>query len=70
MQVQEIMHPNVHVAAPNMTIVEAARRMRANNIGALPVGENDRLFGMVTDRDMWCARSRRIDRPAIRRFER
>lgn len=52
MQVQEIMHPNVHVADPNMTIVEAARWMRANNIGALPVGENERLFGMVTDRDI------------------
>jgi CBS domain-containing protein len=35
-----------------MTILEAARRMRANNIGALPVGENDRLIGIVTDRDI------------------
>jgi len=35
-----------------MTIREAAQRMRANNIGALPVGENDRLIGMVTDRDI------------------
>jgi CBS domain-containing protein len=26
--------------------------MRADNIGALPVGENDRLIGMVTDRDI------------------
>ena len=42
MQVQEIMRPNVHMADPNMTIREAARRMRANNIGALPVGDNDR----------------------------
>jgi CBS domain-containing protein len=52
MQVQEIMRPNVHMADPNMTIREAARRMRSNNIGALPVGENDRLIGMVTDRDI------------------
>jgi CBS domain-containing protein len=52
MQVQEIMRPNVHMADPDMTIREAARRMRANNIGALPVGDNDRLVGMVTDRDI------------------
>ena len=52
MQVQEIMHSDVHIADPNMTIRDAARRMRASNIGALPVGENDRLIGMVTDRDM------------------
>jgi CBS domain-containing protein len=52
MQVQEIMNPNVHLADPNMTICDVARRMRAENIGALPVGENDRLIGMVTDRDI------------------
>jgi CBS domain-containing protein len=52
MQVQEIMRANVHMADPDMTIREAARRMRANNIGALPIGENDRLIGMVTDRDI------------------
>jgi len=34
-----------------MTLREAARQMSASNIGALPVGENDRLIGMVTDRD-------------------
>jgi CBS domain-containing protein len=52
MQVQEIMHSDVCVADPNMTIRDAARRMRADDIGALPVGENDRLIGMVTDRDI------------------
>src|SRR5437764_14401341 len=52
MQVQKIMSKDVHIADPNMTIGDAARRMRADNIGALPVGENDRLIGMVTDRDI------------------
>ncbi|HLK81388.1 MAG TPA: CBS domain-containing protein [Xanthobacteraceae bacterium] len=52
MQVQEIMHPDVQIAHPDMTIRDAARRMRVDNIGALPVGENDRLIGMVTDRDI------------------
>lgn len=52
MQVQEIMTPSVHIADPNMTIREAARWMRADDVGALPVGENDRLVGVVTDRDI------------------
>jgi CBS domain-containing protein len=37
---------------PNTTIRDIACRMRDDNIGALPVGENDRLIGMVTDRDI------------------
>jgi CBS domain-containing protein len=52
MQVYEIMTPTVRIADPNMTIRDAARCMRADNLGALPVGENDRLIGMVTDRDI------------------
>src|SRR5262249_41282887 len=47
---------------PNMTVRDAARRMRADNIGALPVGENDRLIGMVTDRDI-VMRAIASDRP-------
>jgi CBS domain-containing protein len=52
MQVHDIMHSDVQLADPNMTIRDAARRMRTGDIGALPVGENDRLIGMVTDRDI------------------
>ncbi|KRR05843.1 CBS domain-containing protein [Bradyrhizobium valentinum] len=52
MQVQQIMTPTVRIADPNMTIRDAAKCMRAENVGALPVGENDRLIGMVTDRDI------------------
>ncbi len=52
MQIQEIMTPKVRIADPNMTIRDAARFMRADNVGALPVGENDRLIGMITDRDI------------------
>ncbi|WP_024507491.1 CBS domain-containing protein [Bradyrhizobium sp. ARR65] len=52
MQVQDIMQRKVAIADPNMTIRDVARKMRADNIGALPVGENDRLVGMVTDRDI------------------
>jgi CBS domain-containing protein len=52
MQVQEIMTHGAEVIDPNTTIRDAARKMRADNIGAFPVGENDRLIGMVTDRDI------------------
>ena len=54
MQVQEIMHRGAEVIDPNMMIRDAAAKMRAENVGALPVGENDRLIGMVTDRDIVC----------------
>jgi CBS domain-containing protein len=52
MNVQEIMSRDVELIDPNCTICEAARLMRDDNVGALPVGENDRLVGMVTDRDI------------------
>jgi CBS domain-containing protein len=52
MQVKDIMSRHVELASPEMTIQEAARTMRAGNFGALPVGENDHLIGMVTDRDI------------------
>ena len=52
MQIREVMTQEVDIADPNTTINVVARRMRDDNIGALPVGENDRLIGMVTDRDI------------------
>jgi CBS domain-containing protein len=50
MRVGEIMPRSVEVIDPNTTVGDAARRMRAEDVGALPVGEDDRLVGMVTDR--------------------
>jgi CBS domain-containing protein len=52
MQVQEIMTQSVDTVGPSTTSRDAARRMRDKNIGALPVGENGELIGMVTDRDI------------------
>ena len=54
MQVKEIMTPNVDWVAPKQTIQEIAIKMRDEDIGCLPVGENDRLIGMITDRDIAC----------------
>lgn len=52
MQVAEIMTRDAALTDPNTTIRDAARTMRDQDLGALPVGENDRLVGMVTDRDI------------------
>jgi CBS domain-containing protein len=52
MQVREVMTPNVDWVPPDTPVQEAAKRMRDDNVGALPIGENDKLIGMVTDRDI------------------
>lgn len=51
-QINEVMTRDVKVASPDQTIREAASIMAQSDIGSLPVGENDRLIGMLTDRDI------------------
>lgn len=52
MKVKDAMHRDVEWAQPTESIQALARRMRDLDIGAIPIGENDRLIGMVTDRDI------------------
>jgi CBS domain-containing protein len=52
MKVRECMSRQVMVANPRQAIAEAARMMSECDAGILPVGEDDRLVGMVTDRDI------------------
>ena len=52
MRVSEAMTREVRVANPAQTIRDAARIMAEIDAGAVPVGENDRLVGMITDRDI------------------
>ncbi len=52
MKVREAMTREVRLARPEQSIQEAAREMAEMDIGALPVEENDRLVGMITDRDI------------------
>jgi CBS domain-containing protein len=52
MQVQDVMTREVELIDPNTTIRDAAKKMREEDVGALPVGEKDRLVGMITDRDI------------------
>ena len=51
-KVVEVMHPGASWIDPDTRLAEIAARMEQEDIGALPVGENDRLVGMVTDRDI------------------
>jgi len=52
MQINEVMHKGTEWVHPDISLVELAKKMRDNDIGALPVGEEDKLVGMVTDRDI------------------
>jgi CBS domain-containing protein len=53
MQLKDIMTPNPECVRPDATLLEAARRMRDLDVGALPIcGDNDRLAGVITDRDI------------------
>src|SRR5947209_10896530 len=52
MKVKEIMDPRVAVVHADTTVQEAAEKMKDLDVGPLPVCENDRLVGMVTDRDI------------------
>src|SRR5712671_326419 len=48
------MHKGVDWVSPDTPVTELAKLMREHDIGAIPIGENDRLIGMVTDRDIVC----------------
>ena len=52
MQVRDAMSDDVQIASPNQSIRDAASLMAKIDAGVLPVGDNDRLVGMITDRDI------------------
>ena len=52
MKVRAIMTKNVECIEPTLPIAKAAQKMRDLDIGFLPICENDRLLGTVTDRDI------------------
>jgi CBS domain-containing protein len=52
MQVSELMTRKVSVVGPDVTIQHAAEIMAELDAGVVPVGEKDRLVGMLTDRDI------------------
>ena len=52
MKVRDAMSTNVKLAKPGETIREVAKTMAEIDAGVLPVGDGDRLVGMITDRDI------------------
>ncbi len=51
-QLKNIMSLDVKVISPDATIKEAARQMREGDFGMMPVGEDDRMIGTISDRDI------------------
>ena len=51
-QLKNLMCRDVKVISPDMSIQEAAREMRDGDFGLLPVGEDDRMMGTISDRDI------------------
>ncbi|QFT56364.1 CBS domain-containing protein [Microbulbifer sp. THAF38] len=54
MKVKQAMHQGATWCTPDTSLQELAKILRDEDIGAVPIGENDRLVGMVTDRDIVC----------------
>jgi CBS domain-containing protein len=52
MKIKDIMTRDVEVIHPDSVIQEAAGKMKTLNIGSLPVCDNRRLLGVLTDRDI------------------
>jgi CBS domain-containing protein len=46
MKVKDVMHKGVDWVSPDTPVTELAKLMREHDIGAIPIGENDRLIGM------------------------
>lgn len=54
MKVKDVMSRNCTFVSPQTTLAETAKIMCDQDIGFVPVAENDKMIGMVTDRDIVC----------------
>lgn len=52
MKISEVMSTSVVSVSPTQSVAEAAKLMSDNNIGAVPVADNGKIRGMLTDRDI------------------
>jgi CBS domain-containing protein len=52
MQIRDVMTSKVSMVRPDTPLSEVAKRMRDEDIGAVPIADGDKLIGMVTDRDI------------------
>lgn len=51
-QIKDVMSPNFKWMAPDSPVSQVAQAMRDMDIGFMPLAENDKMIGMVTDRDI------------------
>ena len=51
-QLKDVMSHNVKVLSPDATLMDAARQMRDGDFGLMPISENDRMIGAISDRDI------------------
>jgi CBS domain-containing protein len=51
-KISEVMSTDVQTISPDASIEEAAQEMRDGDFGLLPVGEEEQLLGVITDRDI------------------
>lgn len=51
-QIQDVMNRNFKFMAPDSPISQVAQQMRDNDCGFMPLAENDKIVGMITDRDI------------------
>ena len=50
---RDVMTPDAKCAGENDTVADAAKRLKELDVGSMPIcGEDDRLKGMITDRDI------------------
>lgn len=52
MHIKQVMSSKPDFLAPSTTLKQAANEMLKRDIGFIPIGENDRLIGVITDRDI------------------
>lgn len=52
MKVKDVMHKGAVAAGPDMSLGDVARRMRDEDVGAIPVSLDGRVVGILTDRDI------------------
>jgi CBS domain-containing protein len=50
MKVKDVMHKGVDWVSPDTPVTELAKLMREHDIGAIPIGENDRLINHEVDK--------------------
>jgi acetoin utilization protein AcuB len=63
MLIREVMHPDPITVSPSMKLKDAYKIMQDKNIRHLPVTDNDKIVGIITDRDLRLATSKLTKQP-------